>query len=59
MSEMRVTHTSRPFAAIVRGVPVLLALFLGVQNGRPVQGVAALYPDGTRAVGVLPMGEPN
>lgn len=56
---MRVTHTSRPFAAIVRGVPVLLALFLGVQNGRPVQGVAALYPDGTRAVGVLPMGEPN
>jgi len=53
---MRLTHKSRPFAALVRGVPVLLALFVAVTpEGQTVQGVAAQYPDGTRVVGVAPV----
>lgn len=52
---MRITRQSRPVRAIVRGVPVLLALFVAVTpEGRTVQGVAAQYPDGSRAVGMVP-----
>lgn len=37
-----------------RGAPVLVALFLAVTpEGRPVRGMAAQYPDGTRVVGML------
>lgn len=55
VSKMRLTHRSRPMAAVFRGVPVLFALFVAVTpEGRTVQGVAAQYPDGTRAVAMLP-----
>jgi len=51
----RITEQTRPFAAIYRGVPVVMALFLGVTDlGLPVQGMAAEYPDGTRVVAIVP-----
>ena len=35
VSMMRLTHKSRPFAALVCGVPVLLALFVGENDVVP------------------------
>lgn len=56
MNLRTVTHRTRPFLAVLRGVPVLVALFLGTtETGERVQGMAALYPDGTQALAVAPM----
>ena len=52
---MRITEASQPFAAVYRGVPVFLAMFMGVRaSGERVQGVAAMYPDGSKVIAVTP-----
>ena len=60
MNLRTITHRTAPFVARLRGVPVLLVLLLGLSDtGEPVRGLAALYPDGTQAMAVVPCGEPN
>jgi hypothetical protein len=57
---MRITTQTRPFAALYRGVPVMLALFFGVlPTGERVRGLAAEYADGVRVIAVVPVGERN
>jgi len=57
---MKITSQTRPFAALYRGVPVMLALFFAVlPTGERVRGVAAEYADGVRVVAVVPVGARN
>jgi len=57
---MKITTQTRPFPAVYRGVPVLLALFFAVMpTGERVRGLAALYPTGDQVVAVVPVGARN
>lgn len=57
---MKITTKTRPFVAVYRGVPVLLAMFFAVMpTGERVRGVAALYPTGEQVVSVVPVGVRN
>ena len=44
---MKITTKTRPFVAVYRGVPVLLAMFF------------AVMPTGEQVVSVVPVGVPN